>query len=151
VVKTNRRLTPYLLVGILTLGTGFAAGLGLATGPVTVIGTVTNAKPFCSGLSKVAEYVYHHQRDQDVQVQEMRLFDKTFSHTLIPTAIANPISAAIGASRRYLPVIDVVIAHHGSATNSQAKSAVAAFNVYSRNVRTIVVWSKTNCASSSFP
>jgi hypothetical protein len=142
---------PYLLVGILTLGTGLAAGLGLATGPVTVTGTVTDAKPFCSGLSRVAEYVYHHQRDQDVQVEEMRLFDKTFSHTLIPTAIASPISAAIVASRRYVPVVDVVIAHHGSATNSQAKTAMAAFNLYARNVRTVIVWSKTNCASTSFP
>lgn len=150
-MKANRRLIPYLLVGLLTLGTGLAVGLGLATGPVTATDTVMDAKPFCSGLSKVAEYVYHHQGDQDVQVEEMRLFDKMFSHTLIPTAIANPISAAIGASRRYVPVMDVVIAHHGSATNSQAKSAIAAFSVYARNVKTVIAWSKTNCASTSFP
>ena len=140
-----------MLVGILTLGAGLGAGLGVATGPVTVIGTVTDAKPFCSGLAKVAEYVYHHQDDQDVQVDEMRLFDKTFSDTVIPTAIASPISAAIAASRRYVPVVDVVIAHHGSATNSQAKKAIAAYKVYALNVRTVVAWSKTNCASTSFP
>lgn len=149
-MKRNRGLVPYVLVGILTLGAGLGAGLGVATGPVTVIGTVTDAKPFCSGLAKVAEYVYHHQDDQDVQVDEMRLFDKTFSRTVI-TAIANPISAAIAASRRYLPVIDVVNAHHGTATNMQATTAIAAFKVYALNVRTVVAWSKTNCASTSFP
>ena len=142
---------PYLLVGVLTLGTGLAAGLGLATGPVTVTGTVTDAKPFCSGLIEVTEYVYRHENDQNIQVDEMRLFDKTFSDTVIPTAIASPISAAIAASRRYVPVVDVVIAHHGSATNSQAKKAIAAYKVYALNVRAVVAWSKTNCALTSFP
>ena len=89
-------------LGILTLGAGLGAGLGLAAGPVTVTGTVTDAKPFCSGLRKVTEYVYRHEDDQNIQVEEVRLFDKTFSNTIIPTAIANPISAAIG-SRSPIP------------------------------------------------
>jgi hypothetical protein len=148
-VKRNRGLVPYALVGVLTLGAGLGAGLGLATGPVTVAGTVTEAKPFCAGLSKAAEYVYHHEGDQDIRVEEMRLFDRTFSHTAIPSAIAVPISAAIAASRRYLPVVDVVIAHHGSATNSQEKEATSAFSVYALNVKTVIVWSKTNCAPTS--
>ena len=51
----------------------------------------------------------------------MRLVGRTFSHVVIPTAIAVPISAAIAASCRYLPVVDVVIAHHGAPQNSQEK------------------------------
>jgi hypothetical protein len=34
-VKATRYLTPYLLLGILTLGTGLAIGLGLSQGPAT--------------------------------------------------------------------------------------------------------------------
>jgi len=147
----RRIILPYLLLGLLTLGAGLGVGLGLASGPMTVTGTVTDAKPFCSGLAKVTECVYHHEGDQDIQVDEMRLFDRTFSHIVIPTAIANPISAAIAASRRYLPVADIVIAYHGTATNSQATKAIAAYNVYALNVRTVVAWSKTNCALTSFP
>jgi hypothetical protein len=150
-VKRNSGLVPYVLVGILTLGAGLGAGLGLASGPVMVTGTVTDAKPFCSGLIEVTEYVYRHEGDRNIQVGEMRFFDKTFSDTVIPTAIANPVSAAIAASRQYIPVVDVVIAHHGSATNSQAKKAIAAYNIYALNVRAVVAWSKTNCAPTSFP
>jgi hypothetical protein len=87
---------------------------------------------------------------QNIQAEEVRLFDKTFSDTIVPTAIANPINAAIGAGRRYLPVIDVVIAHHGSATNSQAKKAIAEYKVYALNVRAVETWAKANCALPSF-
>jgi hypothetical protein len=34
-VHPSRRLTPYLLLGALTLGAGLGAGLGLSEGPVT--------------------------------------------------------------------------------------------------------------------
>jgi hypothetical protein len=142
---------PYVLVGILTLGTALGAGLALTTGPVTVTGTVTDAKPFCSGLAKVADYVYHHTGDQDIAAEEMRLFDRKFSDTVIPTAIANPIGAAITASHRYLSVVDVALAHHGRATKLQVKEVQAAFKDYALNVNTVVTWSKTNCAPSSLP
>jgi hypothetical protein len=150
-VNRNRGLVPYVLVGILTLGAGLGAGLSLAAGPVTVTGTVTDAKPFCSGLIKVTEYVDNHQDVQNISIDGVRLFDKTFSHTVIPTAIANPISSAIAVGRRYVAVMDVVIAHHGSATNSQEIKAIAAYKAFALNLRTVGAWSKTNCAHISSP
>lgn len=40
-VKGNRRLVPFLLVGALTLGAGLGVGLGIHEGPTTVNGTTT--------------------------------------------------------------------------------------------------------------
>jgi hypothetical protein len=34
-VKPRRRLIPYVLLGVITLGTGLAVGLGLSEGPLT--------------------------------------------------------------------------------------------------------------------
>jgi len=34
-VNPSRRFVPYVLLGILTLGTGLAIGLGLSEGPIT--------------------------------------------------------------------------------------------------------------------
>jgi hypothetical protein len=142
---------PYVLVGILTLGAGLGAGLGLAAGPVTVTGTVTDARPFCSGLMTVTEYVDNHQDNRNIAIDGVRLFDKTFSHAVIPTAIANPTSSAIAVGSRYVAVMDIVIAHHGSATNSQARRAIAAYKAFALNLRAVSAWSKTNCAQISFP
>jgi hypothetical protein len=38
---TSRRLAPYLLLGLLTLGAGLGVGLGLSEGPVTYTATVS--------------------------------------------------------------------------------------------------------------
>ena len=65
-----------MLVGILTLGAGLGGGLGLTSGPVTVTDTVMTGAILFGVNRRVTEYVYHHQDDQNVQVEEMRLFDK---------------------------------------------------------------------------
>ena len=51
-VKWSRGLTPYLLLGILTLGTGLGVGLGLSEASVTQAGTlegITESIPFSFG------------------------------------------------------------------------------------------------------
>ena len=44
----SRRLAPYLLLGILTLGTGLAIGLGLSKGPVTYTATSASSWAPCT-------------------------------------------------------------------------------------------------------
>ena len=58
--RVNRRLTPYVLLGILTLGTGLAIGLGLSEGPVTYTASAeaTTGNP-CSAAPKGAEITCH--------------------------------------------------------------------------------------------
>jgi hypothetical protein len=47
-VNPRRLFVPYLLLGILTLGTGLAIGLGLSEGPVTYSATSTSPWAPCS-------------------------------------------------------------------------------------------------------
>ena len=49
-MKRNRRLVPYVLVGILTLGTGLAIGFGLSKGPVTYTASAEVTGIPCSAL-----------------------------------------------------------------------------------------------------
>jgi hypothetical protein len=53
-VKARARLTPYVLLGVLTLGTGLGIGLGLSEASTSAV--VTGVAEPCIGVTTTAQY-----------------------------------------------------------------------------------------------
>jgi hypothetical protein len=61
-VRPRRRLAPFLLLGILTLGAGLGVGLGLSEGPVTY-----NAQPLAETCNAFKSH-YHYDTKQVMMI-----------------------------------------------------------------------------------
>ena len=53
-MRLRQRLVPYLLLGVLTLGTGLGIGLGLSEAPTSAV--VTGVAEPCTGVMTTAQY-----------------------------------------------------------------------------------------------